>query len=202
MKCFFPAIVLITVTGCTKTRNEEPKVPGLTIPIPIEKYFSEQPASDELIERTEKAMGLNFPPQLREFYKLHNGYENVMFQYPYWETESEYLYKGKPSVDGLLVIAHCYDTDTLYDFLPTFSIQYRKRSYKEIPEWLLPFGVATDQSQLCISLRDSDYGKIYFFSMSLYFEMTEEDLEEEPLSPLFFVSPSLQEFFNSLREPD
>lgn len=171
----------------------------LGIPDEVARFFVEAPASIELIEQTERELGLRFPDQLRQFYKQHNGYDYEMLSYPYWKTLEEYSRHEQPSHDGLLVIANCYSTNPQEDFLPYDSIQRRKHDYTEIPDWLLPFGFGTDQKQLCISLRTSDYGMIYFFSMSYYYELDEADLEEDPLAPLYFVSPSLQDFLNSLR---
>jgi hypothetical protein len=216
MKSALIVTLLAFAIGCQTTEN---KPHMLRIPERLQKFFRNKPATRELIAKTEKELGVIFPPQLREFYLLHNGYGYTPFveqleglepdptgsletlEFSYSETAKDYNPNDKNCVQVLDDLASCYDTDPSVDFHPVLSIQERRR-ITEVPVWLLVIGVVCSEGgtkQLCISLREEDYGVIYFYDVSFHWEMTEEDFEDDPLMPLWFVSPSLQDFFDNLR---
>jgi hypothetical protein len=214
MKSAAIVTLLAFAIGCQPTEN---KPHMLRIPERLQKFFRNKPATRELIAKTEKELGVIFPPQLREFYLLHNGYGYTPFveqleglepeptnsldqlEFSFSENLNNYDPNDKHNVEMLTAMASCYDTDPSIDFHSYMSVQERRR-YTEVPAWLLVIGLCSEaeSTQLCISLREEDYGTIYFYNVSLHWEMTEEDFEEDPLMPLWFVSPSLQDFLDNL----
>lgn len=82
-----------------------------------------------------------------------------------------------------------------------FSLQnlenrfYNDTFYNDTPENIFPIGEDQAQNLICISLKDDDYGKIYFWEAQFV-----EDIPD--YSNIFFIADNLEIFFNMFKKSE
>lgn len=147
--------------------------------IEYDKHFG--PLSEDLVAKFEREHNLRFPNDYREFLKQYNGIHRPK------RSHIRFRIRGKN--DGAIVqgFAGIEERD------PIMMIPFED---SEFPPFKVFFPIAYDQgsSSFFISLRDKDYGKIYFWDADYEFE-----IDDSTKTSVYFVAPSFTAFLTELQ---
>ncbi len=171
----------------------------------LKAIFTHQPPSSEEIERSVSAIDSEFPKDLKEFYKFHDGgWLPAGVCFDFWEIAENGSRKSKPGTRTLIAVFSCKSHIYKISYLEPYTYEkYYSQDhepYVSAPAWLRPIGVANDRTLVCFSTRETDKGRIFSFSVEGATEDFEFDQEEySPGDWVYFVADSFQSFLNELR---
>lgn len=138
------------------------------------------PLNENDIERIEKEIGIKLPPEFQSFLLKYNG--------------------GKPKPDAVRYSGDYFDFVAFFygerfrsyasDLIPSVAF------YKElIPNHYLPIGESPGGDVYCLSLKNEDYGSVYYWDHEI------ANYDGEPWEEnLIKLSISLSEFIDDLYE--
>jgi cell wall assembly regulator SMI1 len=131
------------------------------------------------IEKVERDYNIRLPQDYRDFLLEHNG------GVPQPDT-FDLLLAGKPSSSDVRRFLGIGGASQ--DSLET---QRKLDTNHVMPDSLLPIAYDSGGSVICLSVREADYGKVYFW------DNQDVDLSD-PYRNVYYVANSFTEFLNSL----
>ena len=141
--------------------------------------MADKPISDKDLEKFEHQIGAKLPIAFREFLQKYNG--GVI-------RPSGFRYANE-GIDNFGYIRHFFsitDENEYNSLLKQF-----KMSQSYLPNRLLPIADDGLGNLICISIKGSDIGKIYF---------ADHDIPEEEEENLFVIADNFVSFLESLSE--
>jgi cell wall assembly regulator SMI1 len=171
----------------------------------LKAIFSHQPPSSEEIEKSVSAIDSEFPKDLKEFYKFHDGgWLPAGVCFDIWEFSEDRSQMKKIGTESLTAIFCCQSHKNEISYLEPYT--YEKyylqdhEPYVSAPGWLKPFGMALGRNQVCFSTRGTDSGQIFIFWVEGATEDFEFDQEEYSSEKwVGFVAADFQSFLSGLR---
>jgi cell wall assembly regulator SMI1 len=135
---------------------------------------SAKPLDEDALEQCEKDLGVRMPDQFRSFLLKHNGGRPTPACFDFRDSE------GGSTIQWFHGISEDYNK----------SLLRKSRMFHErIPQGLLPIASDDGGNQICISVRETDYGKIYLW-----------DHEDPDPDNIIVVADTFDEFLAGLHE--
>jgi len=130
--------------------------------------------TDADIKNSEQQLNIKFPEELKEYYKINNG--------------------GHSEVNLFELNGNGYKIN---EFLPLkYGDDTIESTYKEafvdnslMPKDLVPFAADAGGDYFCFSIKENEYGNIYFYESEYY---------DNPARSHVFLANSLSEFLEKL----
>lgn len=137
--------------------------------------------SEEDLIKIEKEYDFKFPNDLREFYLIYNGgmpeRNEVYLELEDWNATTKFHGFYAIKKNGQCPLEKILKTN------------YHEEWWIR---WLIPFGYDEGGEDFCFSIRESDYGSIYYVSS----DCIDEDNPEETL---ILVADSFKKFINKMK---
>lgn len=148
-------------------------------------YDTCEPATEESLADFEREFGAKLPAPYREFLQQFNGAS---------PEPNLFHFKNSDKGSDCLQILGLNGTDTdLRHYLETHKLR--------LPQNLLPIGYDSTGNLICLSMREQDYGHVYFWDHSLINSSTRSD-SEDTADRILPVADSFDEFLLGLKDPE
>lgn len=152
---------------------------------------SQEPVAEEDIIDLESRMAAQLPADFKDFLRTHNGGSST--------TVLCYLIHNNQQGDiGLL--HQIYYLKRKYTYRDSNDIRNKLAVFEDrMPRHFVPFACDPGGNQLCISVRQKDYGTVYFWAHEEEEEYEDDDGTADSYAGIYLVAKSFSEFLEQLR---
>lgn len=153
---------------------------------------SQEPVLEEEIVDLERMISAQLPFDFKEFLKAHNGgYVQRNISFP--------IRDHKHGEIGLL--QNCYYLKRKHSYRDLDDIRNILSVYKDrMPRHFVPFASDPGGNQLCLSVREKDYGTIYFWAHEEEEDYEEDDGTADTYPGIYVVARNFTDFLEQLEE--
>lgn len=153
---------------------------------------SQEPVLEEEIVDLERMISAQLPFDFKQFLKAHNGgYVQRNISFPIHDNQHGDM--------GLL--REFYYLKPKRSYRDLGDIRNKISVFKDrMPQHLVPFACDPGGNQLCLSVREKDYGTIYFWAHEEEEDYEEDDGTADTYSGIYFVASSFTDFLAQLKE--
>lgn len=155
---------------------------------------SQEPVLEEEIVDLERMISTQLPFDFKEFLKAHNGgYVQRYISFPIDDDQQD----DKGLLQEFYYLKPKRSYRDLGDIRNILSV-YKDR----MPRHFVPFASDPGGNQLCLSVREKDYGTIYFWAHEEEEDYEEDDGTADTYPGIYVVARNFTDFLEQLQEFD